>query len=368
MVAAGQGRQLYNADVQRQYQARYSGRVGTLYIHPPFEALIYLVVALLPLRQAYLAWSLIGLTFFAIATRRLAKEIPLPCEWELQFALSLIFVPLLLCLQQGQDSLLLLALITFSFLALRSQRPFAAGCWLGLGLFKFQIVLPIMLVLLLSQNRSARSGLAKGFAITALGLAAVSAAICGVSVFTDYPRFLLQLKQQPFAGIAPRVMANFRGLVFLFTGNEQSKWAVCSLVIVSAATLIRTLMVWRQQRNHQSRDAAASQKFNQAFATTVLFALLVSIHLNPHDLTLLLLPILISLHHLLATKPLRDPGNILIFILLGGLLLPPLHLWCLRAGVYAAVGVPVFILCMFGFRTEITTPGTTPGKAKAIPD
>ena len=38
MLAAGHGPQLYDADLQRQYQARYAGRVGTLYIHPPFEA------------------------------------------------------------------------------------------------------------------------------------------------------------------------------------------------------------------------------------------------------------------------------------------------------------------------------------------
>jgi Glycosyltransferase family 87 len=368
MVAAGHGHQLYDADLQRQYQARYSGRVGTLYIHPPFEAVIYLAVAWLPLRRAYLLWSLLSLTFLAIATRRLAKEIPLPWDWEVQFTFSLIFVPLLLCLQQGQDSLLLFLTITLAFVALRRERPFAAGCWLGLALFKFQIALPVFLVLLLSQSKSARYGLAKGFSVIALALAGISAAICGTSVFTEYPGFLLHLKNQPFAGVMPQIMANFRGLIYLVAPSKQSGWAVCAVAILSSATLIKTLMVWKQQRitiGLRSSSATANE-VNQALAATVLFALLVSFHLNPHDLSLLLLPIPLYLSQLLAPKSLRDPRNIFTLILLGFLLLPPFHLWALRGGIYAVLALPMFVLCMFGFRTGVTTLATTPGKATAI--
>ncbi|MGC1220458.1 MAG: glycosyltransferase family 87 protein, partial [Candidatus Sulfotelmatobacter sp.] len=158
MLAAGHGHQLYDADLQRQYQARYAGRVGTLYIHPPFEAVFYLAVAWLPLRYAYLLWSLLNLTFLGFAVRRLAKEI-LPWDWRLSLVASLTFVPTLLCFLQGQDSLLLLLLVVSSFAALRRGRGLAAGCWLGLGLFKFQLALPLALVLVVTQNRSVRTSL-----------------------------------------------------------------------------------------------------------------------------------------------------------------------------------------------------------------
>ncbi|MGC1962164.1 MAG: glycosyltransferase family 87 protein, partial [Candidatus Sulfotelmatobacter sp.] len=142
MLAAGHGHHLYDADLQRQYQAHYAGRVGTLYIHPPFEAVLYLAVAWLPLRYAYLLWSLLNLAFLGVGARRLAKEI-LPWDWRLSLAASLTFVPALLCFLQGQDSLLLLLLAVLAFAALRRGRGFAAGCWLGLGLFKFQLALPL---------------------------------------------------------------------------------------------------------------------------------------------------------------------------------------------------------------------------------
>jgi len=347
MLAEGHGHQFYDPDVQRQYQARYSGRVGTLYIHPPFEAPVYLAVSWLPLRRAYLLWFLLNLAFLAVSLRRLAMDALLLWDWRLLLAASLTFVPVLLCLQQGQDSLLLLLLVVLAFTALRRDRAFAAGCWLALGLFKFQIVLPLALVLVLTQDRSARSAFAKGFSLVALTLTGLSAAISGWSVFTGYPRFLLQLRSQPFAGIIPQAMANFRGLIYLLFSSDRSSWAVAAVSILSAAALLITLTVWKRARDSSTTDATHDD-FDLAFASTVLFALLISYHLNPHDLSLLLLPIALLLHRALARAPqLGRPAKAMAVFLIGILFLPLLHLWALKAGVYALISVPllaVFLL------------------------
>jgi hypothetical protein len=344
MLATGQGHQLYDVEVQRQYQARYAGRVGTLYIHPPFEAVLYLAVAWLPLRRAYLLWSLLNLAFLGVALRRLAKEEVLPGDWRAGLVASLTFVPLLLCLQQGQDSLLLLLLVLFAFTDLRRERAFSAGCWLGLGLFKFQLVLPLALVLVLTQSKRARGALAKAFTLTALALAGLSAFISGWSVFTIYPKFLLHLQAQQFAGIVPQAMANFRGLAYFFFHTDQSPWSIAAVSIFSAAALLKALTDWKHVRlaSHPSPPTPGQDEFDVAFANTVLFALLVSYHLNPHDLTLLLLPISLLLHRTLARKPCHQrPASWITRGLLGILCLPPLHLWALRAGVYAPVGLPL---------------------------
>jgi hypothetical protein len=342
MLAAGHGPQLYDADLQRQYQARYAGRVGTLYIHPPFEAAIYLAVAWLPLRYAYLLWSLLNLTFLGVGVRLLAKEI-LPWDWRLSLGVSLTFVPTLLCFLQGQDSLLLLLLVVLSFSALRHSRGFAAGCWLGLGLFKFQLALPLALVLVVTQNRNIRTGLVKGFSLAALALAALSAAISGWSVFLIYPKFLLHLKAQPFAGIVPQAMANFRGLIYLLFHSDQSSGAVISLSILCAAALIMTLVGWRKMGRNNNNDN--KDNFDLAFANSVTFALLVSYHLNPHDLSLALLPIALLLRSTSARTPAaRKTANWVTLGLLAIFLLPPLHLWALKAGAYALVGLPLLAL------------------------
>jgi hypothetical protein len=350
MLAAGHGHQLYDADLQRQYQARYSGRVGTLYIHPPVEAVLYLAVAWLPLRYAYLLWSLLNLTFLGFGVRRLAREIQL-WDWRLSLVFSLTFVPTLLCFLQGQDSLLFLWLLILAFVALRSSRGFAAGCWLGLGLFKFQLALPLVLVLLVTQNKKVRTGLVQGFSLVALVLAGLSAAISGWSVFLIYPKFLLHLKAQPFAGIVPQVMANFRGLIYFFFHSDQSSGALLSLSILYAAALIMTLLQWkktgrdRNERDRNNLDRNSKDDFDLAFSNTVTFALLVSYHLNPHDLSLALLPVALLLHSASPrTAGTRTPANWLTMGLLAIFFLPPLHLWALSAGLYALVSLPLLAL------------------------
>jgi hypothetical protein len=355
MLADGHGHQIYDAGIQRQYQARYAGRVGTLYIHPPFEAAVYLAVAWLPLRRAYLLWSFLNLAFLAVAARRLAQEALGPWDWRTLLAASLIFIPLLLCLVQGQDSLLLLLLVILAFTALRRDRAFAAGCWLGLGLFKFQIVLPLLLVLIFTQGRGARVALGKGFGLIALLLAALSAAISGWPVFNIYPRFLLHLQEQPFAGIVPEAMANLRGLTYFFLHDDHSPGAVVAVAILSAAALIKTLRNWKGARPESKPGLGFQNRddFDLAFATTVLFALLVSYHLNPHDLSLLLLPVSLLLHRMLTGGPrLPRAQKWMTLGLLGILFLPPLHLWALRAGVYHLVALPVLLLFL-AIRTVI---------------
>jgi hypothetical protein len=346
MLAEGHGHQLYDVEVQRQYQARYSGRVGTLYIHPPFEAVFYLTVAWLPLRNAYLLWFFLSLTFLAVAARRLARDALLPWDWRLLLAASLTFVPVLLCLAQGQDSLLLLLVVVFAFTAFRRDRDFAAGCWLGLGLFKFQIVLPLAFVLVVARSGSARREFAKGLALVALAFAGLSAAIAGGSVFTVYPKFLVHLQAQSYAGIFPQAMANFRGLIFFFFPRDPSGWALAGVCLLSAASLIKTLIDWKRARGTSPARLVTPSRddVDVAFANTIIFALLVSYHLNPHDLSLLLLAIAVLLHCTLAQKSKRHSGQWIASGLLTILAMPPLQVWALKADAYALIAIPLALL------------------------
>lgn len=351
MIAGGHGHQIYDPEAQRQSQARFAGRVGTLYIHPPFEALLYLAVAWAPLKYAYLLWSVLNLASLAISCRWLGQEVLQPWDWRILLAVSLTFAPVALCIRQGQDSLLLLLLIVSALIALRRNRAFAAGCWLGLGLFKFHLVLPLVTVLWLRRNRSGRVALAKGFGLAALALGAVCPVISGWRVFRDYPAFLLHLRAQPFPGIFPRAMANFRGLIYFFVHNDGSTTAIAALCICSALAFTATLASGKRKfRNGKGEPTKDDPNhFDLAFADAVLFALLVSYHLNPHDLTLLLLPIAVLLHRAVRRKP--RAADWITLGLAGILFLPPLHLWALEANAYALISIPMLALFIFSAST-----------------
>jgi hypothetical protein len=360
MLADGQGHHLYDAGIQRQYQARYSGRVGTLYIHPPFEAVFYLTVAWLPLRGAYLLWFLLNLGFLTFAAMLVAKQALLPWHWRVSLVASLVFVPVLLCLQQGQDSLLLLLLLVLSLAEFRRERDSVAGYWLALALFKFQIVLPLAFVLALTRSGKVRGQFAKAFTLAGLALAGISAAISGWSVFTVYPDFLVHLHELPLAGIVPQSMANLRGLLALCFHGHHSRWAIAAVSVLSAGALIRVLIAWEQasRASQINPDASTRADCDFVFANSVLFALLVSYHLNPHDLSLLLAPISLLLHIILARRPLRLRSlSWGMSGLLAVLFLPPLHLLALRAGAYALLGIP--LLALFLARTPVVREDKT---------
>jgi hypothetical protein len=344
LLIAGYGHELYDAQVQRQFQSRYVGRVGTLYIHPPFEALFYLAVAWLPLNSAYALWTVLNLAFLTLIARKLASEVLPAWDWRLLLMASLTFVPALLNFLQGQDSVLLLLFVTLAFTALKCNRAFAAGCWLGLGLFKFHLVLPLALVLAL---RKGGNGFLRGFALMTVALAVLSAAISGWAVFAAYPKFLLHLQEQPFAGVFPQAMANFRGLSYVLVHNDGSPFATFTTAFLSVSALLIALIGWRGATVASYPIYAPKNQvaFDVAFGNTILFALLVSYHLNPHDLSLLLLPISLLLYRVRVEGrfALTKPAQWLVEGLIALLFLPPLHLLALEEHEYVMVAVPLLI-------------------------
>jgi hypothetical protein len=95
--------------------------------------------------------------------------------------------------------------------------------------------------------------------------------------------------------------------------------------------------------------------FDIAFASTISFALLVSYHLNPHDLSLLLLPIFLLLYHVRVDGgfAFAKPAQWLVEGLIALLFLPPLHLLALQEHRYVMVAVPLLawlIICTFLLR------------------
>jgi hypothetical protein len=364
ILADGQGHRVFDGDLQRQYQSRYAGRIGTLYTHPPFEVLLYLAVSWLPLRYAYLLWSFLSMSLAALSTWFLSKEGLWPWNWRILFGASLTFVPLLICVLQGQDSLLLLLLIVLAFIALRHERGFAAGCWLGLGLFKFQLVLPMVAILALTQNKIVRGGFVKGFSLIAVALAGISVTISGWSVFMVYPRFLRHFAEQPLGGIVPQAMANFRGLTFLALGVVHARLTIVFIVVLSLAAFAMTVIAWQSVVMRPLSESDREQverwngQFDSAFAITVFFALLVSYHLNPSDLTPLLLPMVLLLRDMNKPSARKTSARWMILALFALLFLPPLHLLALRAHSYAFVSLPVialFIVLAFSARRTVAT-------------
>jgi hypothetical protein len=318
VVNQGRGRQLYDLETQLAWQRSFAPEVkhrenALPFNHPPFEALLFAPLASLPYVTAYLVWAVFNLTliggFWTLLRRRL------PGLHNLSPGLPLLamfaFFPVIVALLQGQDSILLLFLYGLAFSALATGRAFVAGVCLALALFKFQLVLPFVVVLLVRRQWKAVAG----FTFTAFVLLLVSAAVVGWNGVMAYPGFLLRINRSPAqAGIDARDMPNLRGLV---AGSLHLAGVPAMLLIIALSITIVALVVrwW---------GVEPGQKFELGFSLCLAVTTMVSYHLFLHDLSVLMLPILLLAELLLAGE-IVQPARRILGASLAVLFLTPLY-------------------------------------------
>jgi Glycosyltransferase family 87 len=333
MVAEGHGREIYNFAAQEEFQARYVGRIGTYYLHPPFETLLYLPLTYFPLRQAHLIWCLINAAFLVFTAKLTSHYLAKDWDWQILLAVFLLFPPVLLDFLQGQDSILLLFIFIVTLVQLQRGRVFLAGVILACGLFKFHLVLLVALVFAVLKGKK----ILEGFAIPASVLVLISAAIGGWETFAEYLKLVEQAESQSLSGVHPQAMANLRGLTALVLPNGHVAdviVAVTSLLVAAGVLYIARL---RLKQGSQPQTT-------HLFAIGILASILISYSLSPHDLCVLLLPMTIFWCDLKTGGETSKAGRVAGVSLLAILLLPPLHVILLREHDYAWTAVPTLIL------------------------
>lgn len=289
LVRTGDAAHAYDYQTEQQLQNKLvSPNTSTtlLMFSPPFTALLFAPLSLVPFKTAFLIFFATNLVLlaFTIATMRPQFD-SLTHRWRpLPALLFLSFLPVGLTLMMGQITILLLLIYCLCFIALRHQKPFFAGLLLSLALMKFQIALPIALLVLAWRCWLFFAGFMCGSA----GLTALSFYLIGPRNLVPYLRSLFitsnTASADPHAqvafGIYPQRMPNLYGLFTILAGPH---WGVILTVGVSLL-----LILW-----------AIFQRPSLPLA--LLVGLLVSYHLYICDLTLLLLPLC-----LIANRYIRD--------------------------------------------------------------
>ena len=294
ILKEGAREQLYDVEKQAEIQRRLTGRpTPLLYYHPPFDALMFLPLAYLSYPTAYAVWVIANLlVLLAVVGLLLPYLQSLPLFLVALFWLSVVF-PVFLSLFQGQMSILLLLIYVATFLALKRKAEFRAGSLLALGLFKFQLVLPLLVVFVV---RRWWRGLA-GFFSIALVLVFLSVAVVGVGGVLNYALLLWHLPQEvgteiasdPF-GVRAARMPNVRGFITeaLRGSTLLGDYATAAVLLVSVALLAWSLRYWFLERDR-------GEVFDLQFSLQCVVTLLVSYHTHLNDLALLTLPILLLL-------------------------------------------------------------------------
>jgi hypothetical protein len=241
------------------------------FIHPAYEALLFVPLSFFAPRIAYLVWVVVGLAIICLIPRILRNELDYLKSFSpiMPWALTLAFFPISYAIAQGQDSLLLALLVVLAFKQVKCRKDFYAGMLLGLGIFRFQILVPMAIMFLFWKAWK----LLGGMFISAAGSLCASLAITGISGQMQYFKLLRLLAEPSNQNV--QQMTNLRS--FLAICGMTSSHAILT---ISAVVLIALAWV--------ARKSALAYSFLFAVAA----GCLLSYHLFLHDFSLLLLPLL----------------------------------------------------------------------------
>jgi hypothetical protein len=264
------------------------------YLYPPYFALAVSPLSLLPYGGAYLLWLVLNCVLLIVTLFVLERYGGLSGRSSgLARLASICSLPIILTLALGQVSILIAALLVLCFFAARSGRDGVAGVALALALIKPPYVLPLLVVFLVQRRWRALSA----FAATCLFLVLVPVPVLGLSINQEYTHLLVAATgwqgqsgsvfyhHVMIAGATydPHVNQSFAGLAQLLLATPASRILTLGATAALLALLVRC--AWR------------CSDIDLPFGLAVVAALLINPHVLVHDLTLLLLPIWIALHH-----------------------------------------------------------------------
>jgi hypothetical protein len=287
VVRDGHGSVLYQRETQdAALESILEFKSTQYFLHPAFEAAAFVPLSYLPIERAFVVWSLINVGLLGLLPLVLMPCVPLVARRPYVALLGFAFLPALTALTLGQDSILLLFVLSMSYLLLYRRQDMAAGLVLALAGIKFQYLL--ILVPLLLAWRKYR--LAAGFGLGCACLAFLSLLITRPRGILEYFRFLREFDiHSGYGSLNPTLMVNWRG--FLSGLGETSHTRAYTLA--GGIVLFAVGLACSQLPEN-------GKKHSLIFALYVTIALAAAPYAHFPDMTLLLLPILLVLDYVAA--------------------------------------------------------------------
>lgn len=229
---------------------------------------------------------------------------------------AMLFTPLLLSINMGQKSAMILLILTASFVLLHREKPLAAGLVFGLIAIKPYMALPIGIAMLCKRQFRFVIG-----SIVTLTLMMIVSLIIAPGVWGEYIQVCLGMSDYVSnSGYQLEHSHSLWGAMQLLLG-ERNPTLVKPLAIVAAIGVITLI-----GRILSGPIEMSSTRFAYQFSALVIATVLISPHFNTYDLTILLLPLAICGLSIKATRHINQRLMywICIAVLFGASLYVPL--------------------------------------------
>ncbi len=347
----GLSHQFYDDTTRFEVQQPFASRVKQFrdplpFTHPPFEAWYFAPFSNFSFLTAYILWDVVNLFLLAIGVWLMRPYLRYFAKFSILkgVLVSLAFFPIFFCLLQGQDAILIFFVYACAYVLLRHQRYLPAGIVLALGLFKFHLIAPFVLLALFWRERK----LWYGFVLASFALGVVSLAMVGTQGIFNYPRFVLALETKMSGSEKiPAGMPSLRGLLYLIS---PPGWNTRPLLLMLCVALL-AFTAWRTSR------ARSENQFDFVFSLALIASALVGYHVVSYDLSMLLIPMaLISDQLLRMTHPSFSRKSLMVAV--GILFFSPLQLLLsLRYKDFALMAL-VLLFLFFGIASQIASGRT----------
>lgn len=336
IIHDGNGTKLYDLEVQKEYQQRF--RVADIdrdlpFNHPPYELLLLRVPANFSFSVALALWTAMNISFLALILFRLFPFVD--ARYRYVFTLMLFaYFPTITTLKMGQDSVITTFLLVETFVSLKRKHYAMAGSVLALGLYKPHFVLPLAGILILQRRWLSLLS----FAFMALVLSAISLAMVGWDGLIGLLSLWLPMIQRGHV-VWPELMTNLRGLVYIVLDLWNSAEATNVLTLgLSLLAYFVTCRLWPRAVDEQS------ELFDLGFALAVVMTALVSFHMYSYDGTVLVIPLIIMLNHVLKqSHPYTMEHRVFLTILIA-LFIPLVPNALLSAALLAWWALPSLVI------------------------
>ncbi|MCX5796023.1 MAG: glycosyltransferase 87 family protein [Elusimicrobia bacterium] len=362
-VLAGQGAQVY-----AEFMAYRPENENTMFfMYPPPVALVYAPLAAMPFRAALTFFELLSMAavfgvFLVWAEHRRLQ--PFSETYYLAFALILLFFPLDLAAQLGQNDALVLFLVVLA-LAWRGK-PLLAGLALAVAVW-LRVFLGFILLYLLLRRRWRQLG----------GVVFWLAVLAGASlVFVPWPaqvQYYAQLGRQ----LGIESFYDNQSLTGLFyralTDSGYTMGLVNAPNAARALTALASLLLCAGFVSVTLR-AGDEGDFDEGFGLALVTALLLSPHSDTHHQALLLVPLLLLLERRrVRTASLLYYGFFAAFVpVIAFRFLAQDRLVAFASGLWTvAYSIPVLVLLGFWFhcagsfgREGVSPPGCAPARTR----
>ena len=294
MILKGQAKDIYDIGAQL---AAYNAVISPASVpytnflqHVPYVFVFLPLLALLPLRTAYLAWSAFSALCALVGTytfRKLNNAGKL--DTLLLGLIMLSSLPGNFCLLDGQLSWFYFALLSVYCLSFLKNHHTICGISLALLSIKPQYFLFLLVPQIVLKQK-------KTLLVTACTIAALIALACvfvGWENVLRYPQVLWHGEStEHFALERPKTMISVRSVMSILFPN---KTALIGCFLFELLGLGLTIFAWKKARSNTSNQTSDSTYKRDCLIFTLLITLVVSAHFYLYEGVLLAAPLLLAL-------------------------------------------------------------------------